>query len=273
MRKLQWLPDKLKVLAKTGTLDLSGEAVDDLSFVGSRDCLKKLDLSYTHLQTIEGLAFQPRIESLVLDGCDLANFKNFRAVQRASSISVRDTPVSRTPNFRLSLILVIGPGLRVINGQKVTEKLRERAGEFPGFASDLVNCGWLAEYPVPQTGELDKVAREFGLAGSEEMFEEEEEPEETQKSPPRPSVDELIRRSQAAHAKMVEDTERELDDIEKSSTVVDMIEDACGHGDLIDKVQALLKYYGYRIGETNRGDSILDCVAGLLDDPEEDEDE
>ena len=272
MRKLQWFPDKLKVLAKTGALDLSGEAVDDLSFVGSRDCLKKLDLSFTHLRTIEGLAFQPRIESLVMDGSDLANFKNFRAVQKISSISIKNTPVAKTPNYRLSLLLVIGPGLRVINGQTVSENLRACAARFPSIASDLVNCGWLADSQNPSELDIDAVAQEFGLAEPADLSDDGEAEEPVQRQP-RPSVDEMIRRSHQAHDKMVADTERDLDEIENSSSVVDMIEDACANSKLIDKIQALLKYHGYRIGDLGRGDSILDCVAGLLDDPDEEEDE
>ena len=167
-----WFAEKLKFLAQTGKLDLSGEAFDDLSFVGSRPSMKQLDLSFTPIQTIEGLQLQPKLDTLIADSSELVNFKNFRAVQKISSISIKNTPASHLPNFKLSLLIVIGPSLRVINGVYISQKLREKAAKYPPIASDLINCGWIAEYPCPDDESLEKISQSYGLAEIEEDIEE-----------------------------------------------------------------------------------------------------
>ena len=127
VKQPSWFPDKLRHLGQTGKLDLSGESFEDLSFVGTRPSMKQLDLSFTPISTIEGLTFQPKLDTLIADSSELSNFKNFRAVQKVSSVSVKNTPVSHFPTFKLSLLIVIGPSLRVINGQYINQKLREKA--------------------------------------------------------------------------------------------------------------------------------------------------
>jgi hypothetical protein len=105
-----WLADRLKTVVRTGRLDLSGEVLDDLSLLGSRAAMKHLSLAFTQIRKLSGLLVQPNLESLNLDSSDL---QNFRAVANLSSVSLKDSPASRLPHFKLSLVIVLGTSLIV----------------------------------------------------------------------------------------------------------------------------------------------------------------
>jgi hypothetical protein len=160
----RWLTDKLNAAGRSGTLDLSGEILDDLSAIRSSLSLKQLILSFTQFRTLESLPFQPNLDSLLLDSSELKNFKNFRAIPKLSAITLKNTPASRHPRFKLSLVIVVGPSLRSITGQQVSGQLRQKAAHSPPAAADLVNLGWLAEWPVPSTARFEELAREWAEA-------------------------------------------------------------------------------------------------------------
>ena len=275
-----WFPEKLRLLAQTGKLDLSGEAFDDLSFVGSRPSMKQLDLSFTPLKTIEGLMLQPRLDTLIADSSELSNFKNFRAVQKISSISIRNTPVSHLPNFKLSLLIVIGPSLRVINGQYISKKLREKAAQFPPIASDLVNCGWIAEYPCPEEPELDEISKGFGLI----------EPEEDSFELPNTQVSSNIDFEKTVdyytnvHKNLIQKAHEQIEFVANDNhsqtsrstsaannnnnynndSLISGLENDNYDLTLCDKVQIILHHHGYEVDQSNRAESMINILSELL---------
>lgn len=264
-KKYAWFPEKLKQLAKTGTLNLSAEVMEDLSFVGCRETMKKLDLSFTHLTSLVGLAYQPKLDSLILDSSDLINFKNFRAVQKISSISLRNTPAAATPNFKLSLLLVIGPSLRVINGQRVSDRLREKAKQYPEIASDLVNCGWMAQYPCPDDLEMEDISQGYGL--SESCFDDSDTEVSLRSEPREATIEALVNFAEQEHRRMVEKTEQDLDRIEEGDDGISMPDSISSNEvKLIDKLEQLLLRHGFEIGQENRGEAILDLISSMLED-------
>jgi hypothetical protein len=236
--KPQWLAQKLRLLGRTGRLDLSGEILDDLSILGSRAALKHLDLSFTRMQTLAGLPLQPRLESIVLDSSDLQNFKNFRAIQAVASISLKNTPVSHLPNFKLSLLLVLGSSLRVINGQQVNAQLRQKAAAYPAIAADLVNCGWVAESPSHLEANMEALCRRFGL-GEAIGAEEEEEEDAPPAQPDESLTDEPAPREPESR--------------------------------LAGKIEALLTAYGFEVDATDKIASIVGIVESLLTEPSTDD--
>jgi hypothetical protein len=231
MKRSALSPARLKVLTRSGRLDLSGEMLDDLSFIGSRAALKHLDLSLTSLQTLTGLTFQPHIESINLDSSDLQNFKNFSAIQKVTSVSIKSTPVSQLPHFKLSLVLVLGPSLRVINGVQVTEKLKSRAREFPAIAAALVNCGWIVEYPCPEGPQLDEIKEVFGFSES---------------GPPPAPVKATPKQSP------------------KRLSISPKTSPTASQSSFIDQIQGVLERYGYAVDGERKGASILRILSSLF---------
>lgn len=159
----KWFKQKEKKLNLTGKLDLNGEVLEDLSFIGSRPSMKVLDLSFTSILSFEGLSIQPRLEHLILDGSTITSFKNASSIANITKISLQNTPVSSIPNYKISLILVCGKNLRIINGKIIPESLKKKAAAYPSIASKLVDRGWMAQYPCPDEAELFAICGEFGL--------------------------------------------------------------------------------------------------------------
>lgn len=274
-----WFADKLKHLAQTGKLDLSGEAFDDLSFVGSRPSMKQLDLSFTPIQTIEGLQLQPKLDTLIADSSELVNFKNFRAVQKISSISIKNTPASHLPNFKLSLLIVIGPSLRVINGQYISSKLREKASQFPPIASDLINCGWMAEYPCPDESDLEKISQSYGLADIEEDIDEIPQSFVKQSAI---DMEQTVDYYTSIHKKVIEQAHQQIKNAsldyepfqlppiqrdplgDEENSFLSGLEADVGIN-LCDKVQILLHRHGYKVDQKNRAESMINIISKLLE--------
>ena len=123
-KKLNWLKDKEREFRKTGKLDISGEMLENLSFIGSRPTMKTLDLSFTSIKSLEGLPPQPKLEYLILDGSTIECFKNGFSISNISKISIRNTPVSKIPNYKISLLLICDKNLRIIDDRIIPSKLR-----------------------------------------------------------------------------------------------------------------------------------------------------
>lgn len=159
----KWFKQKERKLNKTGKLDLSCEVLEDLSFIGSRLSMKVLDLSFTSILSFEGLAIQPKLEHLILDGSTISSFKNASSIANITKISLLNTPVSNIPNYKISLLLVCGKNLRIINGKIIPESIKKKVNNYPPIASKLVDSGWLATYPCPDNEELFTLCSEFGI--------------------------------------------------------------------------------------------------------------
>lgn len=159
----KWFKQKERKLNKTGKLDLSCEVLEDLSFIGSRPSMKVLDLSFTSILSFEGLAIQPKLEHLILDGSTISSFKNASSIANITKISLLNTPVSNIPNYKISLLLVCGKNLRIINGKIIPENIKKKVNNYPPIASKLVDRGWIATYPCPDKEELFTLCGEFGI--------------------------------------------------------------------------------------------------------------
>lgn len=159
----KWFKQKERVLNSTGKLDLSGEIIQDLSFIGSRPSMKILDLSFSSIRSFEGLAAQPKLDYLILDGSTISSFKNASSISKITKISLTNTPVSSIPNYKLSLLIVCGKNLRVINGKIIPEKLKRKAESYPPIVSKLIDSGWMAEYPCPDDVDIEELCIEYGI--------------------------------------------------------------------------------------------------------------
>lgn len=216
--KLNWLKDKEREFRKTGKLDISGEMLENLSFIGSRPTMKTLDLSFTSIKSLEGLPPQPKLEYLILDGSTIESFKNGFSISSISKISIRNTPISKIPNYKISLLLICDKNLRIIDDRIIPSKLKQKAEKYPPICRKLVNQGWIAEYPCPSESDLIEICFKYGLSYQEEtqnknlnnlseipLFEEKD-------------IDEMISKYSSKHQKMLEKAKAKLENYEDITT-------------------------------------------------------
>ena len=211
--KLNWLKDREREFRKTGKLDISGEMLENLSFIGSRPTMKTLDLSFTSIRSFEGLPPQPKLEYIILDGSMIESFKNGLSISSISKISIRNTPASKIPNYKLSL-LILCDNLRIIDDRIVPNKLKQKAEKYPPICRKLVNQGWIAEYPCPSKTDLIDICFNYGLNYQEEtegksisslneipLYEEKD-------------IDEIISKYSSKHKKMLQKAKEKLENID-----------------------------------------------------------
>ncbi|OHT16372.1 hypothetical protein TRFO_13215 [Tritrichomonas foetus] len=125
--------------------------------------MKTLDLSFSSITSLEGLAVQPKIENLILDGSMIGSFKNASSISNITKISLQNTPVSKIPNYKISLLLVCGKNLTIIDGRVIPNRIRQKAETYPPVAARLVDCGWIAEYPCPSEEDLKDLCISYGI--------------------------------------------------------------------------------------------------------------
>jgi hypothetical protein len=205
-----WFARRLPHLKQTGSFSLAGEHDIDLielSYPESASVLticRRLDLSRTLLSSLDGLPFLPRLLSFTADHSQLSSFKNFRALRRATSISLKNTPVSRTPTYRLSLLLAVGSqSLASIDGTQISPRLKSRAETFHAICSDLVNAGWIATSHPPNVTDIQQLCEQYEIPTiSEEQPQGEEEEEEGQPSSEQLPFDDLLAQLQGEHEQL-----------------------------------------------------------------------
>jgi Leucine-rich repeat (LRR) protein len=167
-----WIARRLHVITRLGSMSLLRERKTDLIafrhpvFSRYRQILKTLDLTETPILSLEGLPELPQLTSLVLDRTSLSSLKNVATVCSIRSISLKKTPLSELPHFKLSIILGLGPNLIKIDDCVLTDLLKGRANDYPSCTHALINTGWIAEYPCPPSGQLAVLCEEYGVTKS-----------------------------------------------------------------------------------------------------------
>jgi hypothetical protein len=126
--------------------------------------LKSLDLTETSITSLEGLPALPRLVSLVLARTSLSSLKNVATVHSICSISLKKTPFSELPHFKLSVILGLGRNLVKIDNCALTALLKGRAEQYPSCAGALINAAWIAEYPCPPSRKMAELCDEYHIS-------------------------------------------------------------------------------------------------------------
>ena len=271
-----WRRRMLESLRRSNKVDLSGENIDDLSKLGTLKLMHSLDLSYVQISTLEGMPNQPNLKIFILDGTAISSFKNFSAVNNITSISLKRTPVLKEPNYLVSLLLVC-PKVTIVNGKLISEKTKSKVESYPSFAHELVNAGWMAEYPCPPDDVLNNLKKQYKILSDEyeEVLEEEEEEEEgfeeneikneneaNQKEVKSPTLStpkkvksqtlspssNKLDKSKKSPKKTPEKNKPKADELEKS---------------LVEKVADVLRKNGIDIDSTNLQQSVLNAIDAL----------
>lgn len=164
-----WLESRMYFVKVQGKMLLSGETNIDLSRFESPQIsktlslMKYLDVSKTPLESVEGLGYHKKLICFVANNSSISSFRNFKSLRSVTSISLIGTPLSKVPNYKLSLLLVIGNQLNSIDGKLVPNSIREKAKSYSSIAGDLINVGWAVEYPCPSIETLNNLCQEYGI--------------------------------------------------------------------------------------------------------------
>lgn len=178
---------RIKLMHKTGELSLHSqkvpmESVFSLSeFKKSVNLIKTINLSRTDFSSAENIPLLPNVTTLIADNTNISNFKNFLNFPSLTKISIKNTPVSKEKTQKLSLYLLFGDALSSVSGTLIPQSVVDKASQYPPYARDLVNAGWIAVYPPPSEREFERICKEYGInqpnneKENEEIEEEEEE--------------------------------------------------------------------------------------------------
>ena len=165
----QWVHEQSYLLKTQGKLIIPTKDNADISFFKNSKykkqlyLVKHLDASNTPLESLDGFIKLRNLKTFIADGTSISNFKNFQAIASVSKISLKDTPVSLLPAYKLSLYLVTGQSLKVIDGKTIPSSIIKKASTYPPIAGNLVNAGWIAEHPCPSSERLYELCNEYGI--------------------------------------------------------------------------------------------------------------
>ena len=163
------LRSKLALLKKSGELSFHSQKMDIESTLKtpevkkSTNFIKTLTLTRTNFSTANGIPEMPFLTTLNADNSKLENFENFLAFPKLAKVNIKKTPVSEKKNFKLSLYLLFGESLSSINGSIISETVRAKASEYPEYARELVNKGWIAVYPPPSDEDFEEICKNYGV--------------------------------------------------------------------------------------------------------------
>jgi hypothetical protein len=167
-----WLARRLHMLTRIGHISLLRERHVDLmafSHPGFRaycHIVKTLDLTGSDISSLAGLPVLPRLTSLILNQSGLATLTNIMSLPKLRMISLKKTPFSEIPHYKISLLIGVGAEIVKINDQAITDVLRSRVQQYPSCAQGLVNAGWIAEYPRPSSAQFTALCAEYDVPDS-----------------------------------------------------------------------------------------------------------
>ena len=161
--KPAWLKKSELLFTRTGKLIISNVENPDLSLIKTRPSLKELNISRCKIDSLEGLAFQPNINTFNAEGSSLSSFKNFHSISRATSFILKNTPLSDNPAYVIGLIIMIGDTKFTLNGKQVNPSWYRKAYAYPSYTRDLLNNGWEIQYPCPSSQDFVAICNEFDV--------------------------------------------------------------------------------------------------------------
>lgn len=151
-------------LSRNGLLNLSGLAITSLAEMGTQKYLKILNISNTNLDSLETLPAQPNLQQIIADNTQIDSFVGLMRHPKLKSVSFLNTPIAEDDHkFRLTLLVLVGQMLSVINGVPVSAKERIEASKYPLITRYLIENNWEIEEPVPSTEDFRKLVVDSGI--------------------------------------------------------------------------------------------------------------
>lgn len=163
-------------LSSSGFVTLKGQkGITSLEEFGTQHRLKTLDLTGTPLKSLSTLAGQPWLTKLILNNSSIESYEGLSRHPRLEEISATGTALADRPNFRLALVILVGPKLRYINGTKVKLSERQDAASFPRLAKLLIEAGWDPTDKTLSVQEYRKLVDEYDLVVGDARLADDEE--------------------------------------------------------------------------------------------------
>jgi hypothetical protein len=167
-----WTRERLYVLKQTGHLSFGGDKFFDPASLAVPQISSLLhlvrifDISHTRAVSLSGCPPFPHLTVFTGDYSGISNFTNFNVLKCASTISLKGTPVSKLPTYRLSLLMALGRGNQLvsIDGSQISSGLKAHLHGFSEKCNVLVNLGWIATAKPPTFQELERLCQEYDVA-------------------------------------------------------------------------------------------------------------
>lgn len=219
----------------------------------------------TKIVSLQGLVSLPHLQTFIANSTQIANFENFQAISSVSSFSLKNTPVSKHPHYKLSLCLVIGSGISTIDGKVISQTLKNRVEKYPPIAGKLVNMGWMAEYPVPDEDRFRQLADEYELTYSEHEihpYVDEDEQEGEEEMLELSHIFDEINTDFEDKIQLLRGKHEEM--IEKGMAIFALIDEDKNDDDteVAEKISSVFKSHKIEI-DSSSDESILQAVADL----------
>lgn len=158
----QKLTDVMKLqrtkLSSRGILDFSNLKFTNLSELGNQKCLKTLILNGLPIDSLETIPPQSFLQTIIANDSNISSFGGLSRHPQLKSISFKNTPLSKLPNFRLCCAIVCCSNLIEINGVKITKEERQLAKRYPPIARLLIEGNWNVVVPPPNTEQFRQIA-------------------------------------------------------------------------------------------------------------------
>lgn len=155
---------------------LNNKNFPSLEDLGTQKSLKTLLLQETMFESLETLPPQTNLQYINADGSQLSSYTGLSRHPKLHSVSFLDTPLSEDPNYRLSLLIVIGQRLTMVDGVPITQQEKKKASKYPLIARYLIEAGWEVVDPCPSIDSFREIAIEKRLKfkGVDRRFENDE---------------------------------------------------------------------------------------------------
>ncbi|OHT13301.1 hypothetical protein TRFO_16634 [Tritrichomonas foetus] len=167
----QALQRQRRQMSLKGVLDFTGIQTDNLADLNQQNALVELIINDSSIKNFSTLKEQKNMKSIIADNSKIQTLAGLSIQPRLSKISLINTPIGNTENFRIAALVAIGQRLSSINGIPVTKSERRMAQCYPPIAKRLVDHGWALQYPPPSLLDFKYLVKKFGLGGvSEEEY-------------------------------------------------------------------------------------------------------
>jgi hypothetical protein len=135
----------------------SAKGLQSLSAIHLPPNIKSLNAENNQIVDFVGFIPSPYLEVLNLANNPIASLRGMPPLPKLTTVNMTGTPFSRTQFYRVSLLLLFGKSVRVIDGERISGTERQIAVSYPQGCDALVRAGWIVSYPPPAPQELRKI--------------------------------------------------------------------------------------------------------------------
>ena len=249
------LTTQRRSLGTTGLIDLRHTNIPSFTQMGIQPKLRKLNVSFSNITSFETLPSQPVMTQLIANHTKVNSYVGLSRQPRLSNLSLKATPLSERPYFRIETLIVVGQHLMTLNGEQITPEEREIASQYPVIAQNLLEFGWDLVYPCPKVDQFRELAASYNLRfkGVDKNFTNEKSDKYLRPPPQIPIITNMHETIVSVHNNRQQRHEEQEQQIAEDK-------------ELMEAIANELKRIGIYIGnDANMEENILAAVQGLVD--------